>query len=195
MKGDEAPDLRLLRWDKVSFISPRPGEVPLLFAVDAAAVGLSVHSGLLGNPNPFVPAFPEITIEERDALFSGRRLGFLSDKIVLLIAAVKESGGESVKPALFCGLRCLGNPEHVTLTAPLFFLEGHLLQERFEGIVVIPDDCEALLRGESGQGVEPFLIFQIGVNVGVEEKPKNLVSLFTEQPQWEDRARGAADMQ
>lgn len=100
--------------------------VPLLFAVDAPTVRLPVHPDLFRNPDPFGPAFAEIPIEEGDSLCFGHTFGNLPDEIVLLIAAVENSGCKGVEPIPFRNARGMGKPEMIAVPATFFLPEYNL---------------------------------------------------------------------
>jgi hypothetical protein len=127
-------------WRIAAFFLPKVAAVPLLFAVDAAAVRLPVHPDLLRNPDPFGPAFAEIPIEEGNPLRSGHTFGNLPDEIVLLIAAVKEGGRKGVEPALFRKPCDVGKPEIIAVPATFFLPKGNLSEKCLKGIDLIPDD-------------------------------------------------------
>jgi hypothetical protein len=189
--------LRLLGESRISFFvsSACFEEVPLFFAVDAAAVRLPVHAGLLGNPDPFGPTFAEIAIEERNALVLGDFFGDLPYEIVLLVATVKEGGRERVKQALLRNPCGLGNTEQVTIPTTFFLPKGNLPQECLKRIGAILNYGEAFWGGISGQCIETSSILCIGVDIGIEEEATNLISLVPEYPQREDGAGAATHMQ
>lgn len=174
--------------------SPAPGEISLSFAVNAATVRLPVHSGFLRNPHPFGPAFPEISIEERDPLQLGCLLGDLPDEIVFLIAAVKQGGRKGFKPFSFrdpCGL---GKTDEIAMPAPLFLPENNLPKKQIERIILLQYGFKSLPIGKGDQRVKAPFVLEIGMNVGIVEETADLVSFPAEDAQGIDRAWGAADM-
>jgi hypothetical protein len=175
--------------------SPEGAAEALPFAVDATAVRLAIHPHLLGEPNPFRPAFAKIAVEEGNPLLFGHALADRPDEIVFLKAAVKEGRCKRVESALLRDPRRPAEPQKITVRAPLLFAEGDLPEILIQRIRLLPDNRELRLSSECIERLKALPVFKIGMDVWVVKKTRDIIPLLFQYPKGINRARSATDMQ
>jgi hypothetical protein len=167
----------------------------LPLAVDAAAVSLPIHPPFLGYPDPFLPALTEIVVEERNAVFYGKRFGDPHNHVMLLISAVEERRRQGVHP-LFPGHgKRDSQPFLITVPAPVLLLERHAPEIPFEGLTVPDDKIQGLLPGVGLQRFPPLPVFCIRMDVGVVEQPQDIAAGGPKNLQGINRAGTATDVE
>lgn len=183
MQGGAPPVNRLLSFIKSFFL-----------AEDTSAELLPVHLHLFGFPNPFLPAGPEIVIIKGNLHLAGDGLAGLADQVVFLVPAVEQGRREGIEKSL-PGMRSRAPQPHlVTVAAAVLSHEGCLAKEILHGVVLGFLDGETCVFGKLPQRLEPLSVFEIGVDVGVEEQPLDPARLLSEGFERVDRARRTADV-
>lgn len=192
-----AASLRISSCFRPVFSTDHPAgtAIAFLFAEDTTAVGLSVQAERFRDPDPFRPAFTKIPIEKRNTIFHGHLLADTPDEIVLLKAAVKESGRKGVETAVFSDLRRLNESQAVAVPATILLTECDLPQEPLQGVVISPYDWKPRLTGIGFYRIETLLVFQIGMDIRIEKVAAYLMTLLSEHPQRIDGTGSTADMQ
>lgn len=152
-----------------------------LFAVDAAAVFLSIQSGLAVLFHTYVPACSPILVEKRDAMLFRDSLTDLLEQIMLLKAAVEEGGGECIEPFGLGQTSGLCQSEMEADAAPLSFSIHHFPQPFFQSVgAVFFQSRNLALLGIDSECIKSAQIFRIRVDIGIEEERGDLVSLRSE---------------
>lgn len=150
--------VRLPRLVVSAIILPRLGTESLFFAVDAAAIGLTVHPQFLRDPDPLGPACSKIQVEEGNPLLYGHALTDAPDEIVLLKAAVEKGSRKGVE-SVPSGDPCrLGKTDMVTAPAPLFFAKGDLSKKLLERVCRLPDNAHPDMTGVRIERLDAFPI-------------------------------------
>lgn len=171
-----------------------PG-VPLVFAENAAAVGLAVKVVFFREVAAFAIALPEILIKERNADFSGDLLGDGFHQLVVLVRTDEKSGGECIEGTL---LGYGSGPQEAHPIAELaadIFSEDDLPQEAAEVVLVVINDRQADLLGELPEGLKSPGELGVRVDVGIVEKAGNAVAGLKEVSHRKRAARPAANVQ
>jgi hypothetical protein len=103
--------------------------VAVFFAVNAAAIGLSIHAQPSGFVNTGFPPVSKILVIEGYAYRFSHGLANGSDLVMLLEAAVEKGGGKPVEFAFFCEIGRGGQPVMIAVGAALGFPESHIPQK------------------------------------------------------------------
>jgi len=187
-RGPEAAKFNDATMQMVFFEQPSSLEKSIFFAVDTAAVFLSVEAGFPGFSLPFRPALAEIPIVKLETICSGDLLPDVSSQIMFLIPAVEERRRKISDPLPVCDHGRSLKPMGVAESTPIPLTLHQASQEVFHGVSFGNENIQTLVRCVFPERIQPFLIFLIGMNVGIEEKTQEFDSLLTQDPGGKHRA-------
>jgi hypothetical protein len=108
------------------FGSSFDGEKPLLFTIDAPAIGLSIHAHFLGNLYSVEPTHTKILIVEFDLMLDSQTLSNSFDQRVILKLAIKKGRGETIEPSLLCSINRALQTVIITIATSVFFPECNI---------------------------------------------------------------------
>jgi hypothetical protein len=171
-----------------------PGETFFL-TEDAAAIGLAVQTEFFGFFNPFLPARSKILIEKRELETLRNMEADLFDPVMFLKTAVKEGGREEIK-ASGLGLPGRGlQTDFITGSTTLRPPGPGLIQKKFQIILIIIINLQPTNPGIFFQGFPPFLVFPVGMDIGIIKITADLNSLMAQGLQRIDGAGGTTDVE
>ena len=164
------------------------------FAVYTAAVFLPVEAGFPGISLPLRPALAEIPIVKLQVIFSGDLLSDLANQIVFLIPAVEECRrkGPDFFPVRHHGrsLESMSVTEGTAIPLALHQTSQEILQ----GVAFGYENLQTLACLIRPERVQSFLIFLVGMNIGVVEKTQGVDTLLTQDTCGIYRAGRTTDM-
>ena len=171
-----------------------PLKVSLFLAVYAAAVFLPVETGFPGRTLPLRPAFAEIPIVKFELIFSGDLLSDLANQIVFLVPAVEERCRKGPDPFSVRdhgrSLKSMRVTESTAVPLPLH----QASQEVFQRVTFGNENLQTLICLVRPERIQSFLIFLVGMDIGVVEKTQEIDALLMQDARGIYRARRTTDV-
>jgi len=135
------------------------------FAVNAAAILLTIHFKVFGGFYPFPPSDPKILIEKPDARRFSHRFADGFYPVMLLKFAVKQGCGKAVKSAASGQQGGGTQPVVITIIAAVFLPVNDVLDKCFQVVAFLVDHLQINLMRVGLQRLLAFETFGIGMNV------------------------------
>lgn len=168
---------------------------PILFAVDAAAVGLAIHREIAGCFNPFLPPRTKIFIKKRHTGGFADRFTDGFDHVVFLKFAVKQRRREIIE---FTPLGQQGRGSQsivITVAAAILLPVNDVLNKAFQVVAFLVDNPQIDLLGIGLYSFLAFQAFGVGMDVVAVKKAHDFQIAGSHGLDRVNRAGSAAQVQ
>jgi hypothetical protein len=153
-------------------------QIPLLFTIDAATIGLPIDLPLPRDTNTFIPTGAEIPVDKWNSIFSGQHLSAFANQVMFLKPAVKEGRGKPIEGVPTGHLGGAPQPHFVAPAAPLLLFEDSASQKSLQEIIRTPPDFQLLFPGKLFEGLPTAEIFHIWMDIGIKEVSRERAAFF-----------------